>query len=156
MPTLKPIRSSRASERFGETVRSVIVFGLLAVSAPWLSAQPTTAPARLAIVVEDPSAAVVGDMLTAELSKRKDLQLLERAQIERVYREQALSAANKDYMKLGRLLGADGLLLLQPTHEGTNQFLSARLVAVGPGVVIGAARSSASIATTAQWAKWVG
>jgi len=90
---------------------------------------------RLAIVPETPEVGTALDVLTAEFSKNGNVHLLERAEIERVYREQGLSAANTDYLKLGQILGADGLLLLQTATEGTNQFLNARLIAVKPGVV---------------------
>ncbi|HEX5397779.1 MAG TPA: hypothetical protein VFY06_01880 [Verrucomicrobiae bacterium] len=96
----------------------------------------SNAPVRLAIVPETGEVGTAADMLTAEFSKNNNVQLLERAEIERVYREQGLSAANRDDLKLGRLLGADGLLLMGTSSEGTNQFLNVRLVAVKPGVVL--------------------
>ena len=73
-----------------------------------------------------------------EFSAKSWLQLLERAEIQRVYREQGLSKANTDYLKLGQILGADGLLLLQTTTEGTNQFLNVRSIenTVNPCTVI--------------------
>jgi hypothetical protein len=95
------------------------------------------------------------DLLTAELSKRDGLQLLERTEIERLYREQALSRGNQDFLKLGQLLGADGLLLLQPISEGTNQFLAVRLVAVKPGVVLKALRSDWPVTDVNQWTIWL-
>jgi hypothetical protein len=117
--------------------------------------QPGTVVPRLAIIVEDPSAAVVADLLTAELSKKNTLQLLERAQIEKVYREQALAAANKDYLKLGQVLGAEGLLLLQPLKAGGSQDLEIRLIAVKPGVAIGEIRAPLPSEEAEQWAGWV-
>src|SRR5205807_2945480 len=98
----------------------------------------SSASVRVALVVEESSATTAADLLTAELSTKDRIQLLERTEIDRIYREQGLSAANKDYLKLGQILGADGLLLLSRLREGTNQFLAARLVAVKTGVVIGA------------------
>ena len=98
-----------------------------------LSAQSNNPPARLAIISESRAAATVVDLLTVELSAKPQLQLLERAQVEKVYREQGLSAGNKDVLKLGQMLGADGLLLLMPVTEGTNQFMQVRLVAVKQG-----------------------
>ena len=85
--------------------------------------------------------AAVVDLLTVELSQQPKLQLLERDQIEKAYREQELSRANRDFLKLGQVLGADGLLILSPIMEGTNQFLQVRLVAVKPGAVIASLRS---------------
>jgi hypothetical protein len=107
---------------------------------------------RLAIISEEPSATSVADVLTAELSPNPGLQLLERNEIDKAYREQALSAGNKDYLKLGQILGADGLLLFSALAEGPNHFLQARLVAVKPGVVIGSVRSPWPFAETTQLA----
>jgi hypothetical protein len=66
-----------------------------------------------------------------------------------------LSAANKDNLKLAQILGADGLLLLDAAKEGTNQFLTARLVAVKPGVVVGSFRSPWPVPDPIQWARWI-
>ena len=74
--------------------------------------------------------------MTAQLSGNQKVQLLERNEIEKVYREQGLSAANKDYLKLGRILGADGLLLLDVVRTPQTTNLTARLIAVKPGVVL--------------------
>jgi hypothetical protein len=108
---------------------------------------------RLGIIIEEPASAAAADVLTADLSHHAGIQLLERAEIERVYREQALSAANRDHLKLGQLLGADGLLLLRTFKENTNQFLQIRLVAVKPGVVLGSVRSPWPLADPSQWAR---
>ena len=100
----------------------------------------SNAPVRLAILPETPDTGAAADVLTAEFTKNANVHLLERAEIERVYREQGMSAANRDDLKLGRILGADGLLLLGTSSEGTNQFVNVRLVAVKPGVVLVAER----------------
>ncbi len=98
--------------------------------------QSNLAPVRLAIVPETAEARAAADVLTAELSKNETVQLLERAEIDKVYREQGLSAANRDYLKLGQILGADGILLLETAGDEANQVLNIRLVAVKPGVVL--------------------
>ena len=112
----------------------ILIIAIL-ISALQLPAQ-TNGTVRLALVSESPDALAAADVLTAELSSHKNLQLLERNEIEKVYREQGLSAANTDYLKLGQVLGADGLLLLDinKTPQATN--LTTRLVAVKPGAVL--------------------
>jgi hypothetical protein len=112
----------------------ILIIAIL-ISALQLPAQ-TNGTVRLALVSESPDALAAADVLTAELSSHKNLQLLERNEIERVYHEQGLSAANTDYLKLGQVLGADGLLLLDinKTPQATN--LTTRLVAVKPGAVL--------------------
>lgn len=116
-----------------------------------LLAQTNSPHIKLAIVAESPEATAVADVLTAELSKNDRLQLLERAEIERVYREQGLSAGNKNYLKLGQILGADGLLLLESVTEGTNQFLNTGLIAVKPGVVLVAEKYPSPNKDLAGW-----
>lgn len=118
-------------------------------------AQPNSPPVRLALVASEPQALMAADLLTVELSKKEHVQLLERTEIERVYREQGLPSANVDYRKLGQVLGADGLLLLEMAKEGTNQFLTVRLVAVKPGVILGALRTLWPVMDAAQWARWI-
>lgn len=73
-------------------------------SAPARNTMLTSLPLRLAIVPEEPSVAPAADLLTVELSQKDRLQLLERVELDKAYREQALSAANKDYLKLGGFL----------------------------------------------------
>jgi len=108
-------------------------------------------PVRLALISETDLAATAADVLTAQFSSNQKIQLLERDQIAKVYREQGLSAANTDYHKLGQILGADGLLLLQTTTEGTNTFLNVRLVAVKPGVVLTAEKYSWPMTNLTEW-----
>jgi len=94
------------------------------------------APLRLAIIAEDPALSPASDLLTAKLSTSDQLALVERAQLEKVYREQALAADSRDYLKLGQILGADGLLILRVTTETEPQLLNVRLVAVHAGVAL--------------------
>ena len=142
----------RARNWPGKNVFRLCLTALALLTAPCASAQSKVEPARLAIVLADPSLAKVGDLLTAELSKSDNLQLLERAQIEKVYREQALSAGNRDCLKLGQLLGADGLLLLERIRDTTKEWLSVQLVAVKPGVLLSSERYAWPIPKLAQWA----
>jgi hypothetical protein len=129
---------------------SFFILAILAVTLP-LNAQ-TNGPVRLALVSDSDDAAAVVDVLTAQLTGNPRLQLVERDQIAKVYREQGLSAGNTDYLKLGQLLGADGLLLLQAYVETvkTNspgpppqiEVLHIQLVAVKPGVILAAQQFS--------------
>jgi len=90
---------------------------------------------RLAILSEAPTLAPVADLLTATFSTNRQVVLVERDQLDRVLREQAGTAAGgRDVVRLGQLLGADGLLVLQLTPRGADEVLTCRLVAVKPGV----------------------
>jgi len=122
------------------------------LTAVHLRAGTNEAPVKLAIVSESPETASAADVLTAEFSKNDKVQLLERAEIEKVYREQGLSAGNKDYLKLGQVLGADGLLALQSVTEGKNRYISVQLVAVRPGVILEDERFGQSAQNATGWA----
>ena len=92
--------------------------------------------ARLAISA-DPSLAKEADLLTVQLSQSPGVVLLERQQILKIANEHSLKAGQtSDDMKLGQLLGADGLLILSKTKVGDHDLLAARLVAVHLGIVI--------------------
>jgi TolB-like protein len=129
-----------------------ILFLLAAIAVTARVQAQINAPVRLAIVPETTGAGTVADVLTAEFSKNSQVHLLERAEIERVYHEQELSAANRDDLKLGRLLGADGLLLLGTSTAGPEQSLNVRLIAVKPGVVLVAESFSWPVKNLTDWA----
>ncbi len=131
-------------------MKKILTFFAVLFAVHQLVAQ-TNAPARLALISETEDTAPIADLLTAQLSSNQNVQLLERDQIEKVYREQALSVANKDYLKLGQILGADGLLLLEMVKVGTNQFLNVRLLAVKPGVVLSAEKFPRSPDGLTEW-----
>ena len=133
-------------------MKTILTFIFCAVIGLRLCAQNRPAPVRLAIVSESSDTVTAADLLTVEFSKNNAVQLLERTEIEKVIREQQLSLNNLDCLKLGRLLGADGLLLLQAVAEGTNFFVNAQLVAVKPGVILTDERFVRSTPDTAAWA----
>lgn len=135
-------------------MRTLCFFILCVLSPLALNAQTNSPSAvRLAIVPETPDSRAIADFLTAELSNNGRVQLLERADVERVYHEQGLSAVNQNYLKLGQILGADGLLLLEfapntnqiaaiPMAQEDPRTLNVRLIAVKPGVVLTAEKYS--------------
>ena len=91
---------------------------------------------RLAVVPESNLVRPAADLVTVALSAQDQVQLVERAELDKVMGEQAVAAGSRDYLKLGQILGADGVLLLGVTGAGTNQVLDLRLMAVKPGVVL--------------------
>ena len=113
-------------------------------------------PIRLAIVSEESALRPAADFLTAELSKDGRLALLERDQIAKVLNEQALALASggkRDYLKVGELLGADGLLILTLAEKEDRQVASCRLVAVKPGVELGLADYDFPLPDPGEWSK---
>ena len=135
-------------------MKNVLLVLAVLISALRLAAQ-TNAPVRLALVSETDETFAAADVLTAELSGHKNVQLLERNEIEKVYREQGLSAGNKDYLKLGQILGADGLLLLDVVRTPQTTNLMARLIAVKPGVILTDGSFAWPLKDNAQWAESV-
>lgn len=95
---------------------------------------------RVAIVTEAPALRPAVDILTAELSRRTGLALVERDAIEKIRGEQTLAAANRNMVALGKMLEADGVLFLQIVREGTNVTRQASLVWVQGGVLAGTIR----------------
>ena len=91
---------------------------------------------RLAVIYNSRTADA-GDLLTAALSKIDGVEMLERAEIDRVLDEQKMSADlitdAESQLKVGALLGADGVVLV--TAHDDKQF-ECRFVSVGQGVVL--------------------
>jgi Curli production assembly/transport component CsgG len=131
--------------------KSVSILALLFLTVRLLA--QTNASVKLAIIAETSETARVADFLTAALSRAGKFQLLERNEIEKVYREEGLSAANRDDLKLGRILGADGVLLLNvmKTPQATN--LTTRLIAVKPGVILTEGSFPWPLKDPAAWAE---
>jgi hypothetical protein len=137
------------------------LFATISLVVP--AAGQSIAPVRLAIIAETSDASPISDLLTTELSKNPQVTLQERNEISRAYREQGLSAANRDFLKLGQVLGADGVLLVgaktasnlpgfAPTVGGKPKLaVSAQLIAVKPGVLL-ASEQFPAIDNLPQWA----
>lgn len=118
----------------GFSGKILLAAALILLAGP-LFAQ-TNAPLKLALVAQTDEAAPAVDLLTAQLSGDSRFQLLERDEIDKVYREQGLSTANCSDLQLGRVLGADGLLLLNVVKTSSSTNLMVRLIAVKPGVIL--------------------
>ena len=127
-----------------------------------LSAYPaqTAEPVRLAVIAESPDAGEASDLLTAQLSGNTNVQLLERNQINQIYHEQSLSAGNRDDIKIGQLLGADGLVLMDVIPQKVKTFsmgaplpidLRVRVIAVKPGVVLASQTFTVSQNELSTW-----
>lgn len=132
----------------------LVASGWKALAQP-ASGSPGAPVARVAIVAESSAIEPAIDVLTLEFSKRPGVVLLERSEIEKVYREQTLSAGERDYLRLGQMLGADGLVVLGTKGEEGNQWMVGRLVAVKTGVVLGAARAAWPVEQPVEWSQWM-
>jgi Ca2+-binding EF-hand superfamily protein len=111
-------------------------------------------PVMLAVIAEDPALQPATALLVAELSARDQVALVEREEIDRLRREQQLTLAHgRDVLRLGQMLGADGLFLLTLQKEGETNTLDARLIAVRPGVVLENAVFPWPITDLLQWSQ---
>ena len=108
---------------------------------------------RLAVLSSSTQELAATDLLTVELSKQKPFHVLERDEIEKVEHEQGIAAETQNQLKLGHLLGADGLLLIQvtPGPDATN--LSMELIAVRPGVILSAWKFPWPMTDPQPWAR---
>ncbi|HEY1171969.1 MAG TPA: tetratricopeptide repeat protein [Verrucomicrobiae bacterium] len=108
---------------------------------------------RVAIVTTDRRLQDIADLLGVFWSRQPGVMLLERDQIERVLREQALSAGQKGAkVQLGQLLGADGVIFLDLMPEGASNRLGIQLVATKPGVIVAQAEESWPVKNLEVWA----
>lgn len=127
-----------------------LMLGMALLLSGLLHAQPAS-PLRIAIVPAAGTPPELADLLTVELSQKPSLQLVERTEVARILREQSRSALSRDPLRIGQLLKADGLLLLDTSGPQTNRSLHSRLLAVRSGVLLGASRSPASIPDPVGW-----
>ncbi len=118
----------------------------------WSSLAPGAELVRLAVLPTHADFALQADLLTTRLSSGTNVTLLEREAISRIWKEQAFSATLlSESIKLGRLLNADGLVMLDRAVEGTNELLSMRLLAVKPGVIISEHRFILPMEKPVEW-----
>ncbi len=119
---------------------------LLAMRLPDLSrsgeGEAVSAPnAKLAIIPLAESLTPAAALLTAQLSKEPNLQLLEREQIQAVIREHGLSdlqaGGQASPVRWGHLLGADALVILREYRAEANVYSEARLISASTGAVLG-------------------
>ncbi|HAV61727.1 MAG TPA: hypothetical protein DCY13_05100, partial [Verrucomicrobiales bacterium] len=116
--------------------------------APILAA----AAPRIAIIPLADAHADAAAILIPALSQITDVELVEREALQSVLAEQRLSAENDQLMKLGKLLRADGLLLIESSRGApAERRLQARLLAVGPGVNLSVVDSAWPVDDVNAW-----
>jgi hypothetical protein len=110
---------------------------------------------RLAVIADAPNAAA-GDLLFTELAKAPELELVERAELNRIIAEQKLSLAfatnQANYGQLGELLKADALLLISARKLGDKDVVESRLLRTNPGLVLDARYRAAPLQGMSEWA----
>ncbi|NBV24535.1 MAG: hypothetical protein EBS05_21775, partial [Proteobacteria bacterium] len=108
---------------------------------------------RLAIVPLAEEVRSFADLLAVELSRRPGIALLERAEADRIYREQAASTMSRDLLNLGQVLGAQGVLLVETNAAERKASISLRLVAVQPGVTLNMIRLPWPLEDLPAWSR---
>lgn len=111
-------------------IRGCVAWALVSIA----SSEPSV---RVAILAS-PSLRAVEELLSADWSKESDLIVLERAAVERILAEQALSLETKDPLSAGRLTRADALLLMDLHKNAARTTFTARAVRVADGIVAAA------------------
>lgn len=153
-PKEQPMRSE-AKLRMSRQARCCLCGLVAALAIQWAAA--AAAPAvRLAVVPEAEALQAAADLLTVVLSTNEQVALVERAQLDQVIREQELASANaRNYVKLGELLGADGLLVLQEPDAVDRPEIIITCIAVKPGVVLHQATHEWPSPAPERWAELV-
>ncbi|MEA3210512.1 MAG: hypothetical protein QOE70_3569 [Chthoniobacter sp.] len=106
---------------------------------------------RLAILAEG-EARAVADLLTVRLSAEAEVALVERAEIDRIVAEQKLVARGlAEAVQLGRLLRADGVLVLSQIAQPHGSALACRLVAVETGVILDSQLAPPALKDPGEW-----
>ncbi len=108
-----------------------------ATASPLPSDKSESAKLKLGIFVNGPALMNAADVLTVSLSQIPGVTMLERSQLDKVFAEQALARGqNSDQIKAGRLLSADGLIVLEMLPPPQMNTFILRMIAVKPGVII--------------------
>jgi hypothetical protein len=115
------------------TVREFFAFvwAAIALFAPGI----VLGEVRLA-VIDRGRAPEIADYLMAKLTRRNELVLIERNEVDRVLQEQAVTMqdARTDYARLGRLLRAEGVIVLSHAQVQQHDLLVATLVSATLGI----------------------
>ncbi len=95
-------------------------------------------PAKIAIIGDTEKYQNQVDLLTVELSQDKNVHLLERSDWDYLLREHEISQSNiaQKSIQFGRLLGADGLIIVTEETIKDKKYLLSKLLAVKTGIIL--------------------
>jgi len=118
-------------------------------AASLLSAQTIV---QIGVIAVEEQARGPADLLTAGLSTRTNIILVERNELDKAMRERGLVRGQRaNLTDLGKQLHADGLVLLETAGTSGATKLAVRLVAVNSGVVLDAAVYPLPLPEPARW-----
>lgn len=122
--------------------KSILIFGILFIALQANAAPPQPdfkgKTVKIAILNPGKKQGMLVDLLTAKLSVIPGIKLLERTDVDKILKEQKLSLSSnktKEYLKVGSLLGADGIIALNPLKANENKFITAQLIGIKTGAV---------------------
>ena len=95
-------------------------------------------PAKIAIIGDTEKYQKEVDLLTVQLSQDENIHLLERSDWDYLLREHEISQSNiaQKSIQFGRLLGADGLIILSEETIKDKKYLTSKLLAVKTGIIL--------------------
>ncbi len=137
-----------------KTIFILLMFFMVNISA--YSAEP----AKIAIIGDTEKYQNEIDLLTVELSQDENVHLVERSDIDYILKEHgiALSKVSEQSLKIGQLIGADGLIIVKEISIDGKKFLSSRLISVNSAVIVDASvfpletkNESANWAESIKW-----
>ena len=118
----------------------------------WHGAEVRAAEPKIAILPITPESKELADVLTFKWSLTGGATLLERNEINKILAENSLIGnASINYVQVGQLLGADGLVIMETFKTGTTNWLAMRLVAVSPGIVLDVKEQTLPMADLEKW-----
>lgn len=117
-------------------MRVFIIIGCWLAGSLWLCAETNMAPNRLAVVAMKEELRPLAEMLTVQLGDNRHMELLERDQLSRLFKEQGQSADNRGDVKSGRISGAEALLILDLRISDNETNIDVTLTSVRPGVLL--------------------
>ncbi len=105
----------------------IALLGIIFFSANIANADEHTAPVKIAIIGDAGKFRAEMDLLTVALSSEKNLVVLDRTDIDLVLKEHEimLSEISKNSIRIGKLLGADGIILLKSFNFSGKEYTSA-------------------------------
>lgn len=145
-----------------QSARSVSALGLSELLPSAVSPAPPHLigeKCRIAIIASEELSAFA-DVLAVRLAKESSLVVVERAELDRVIEEQKLARGmgmnSALTMKIGALVSADALIVLENHTFGSLGITQSRFVQVHPGLVLDTANVPAPIRDPEVWADSVG
>jgi ankyrin repeat protein len=129
---------------------------LLPTNSTLVAASTNRERCRLAVISDDGNS-YGASVLVARLSAESGIELIERQELDRILAEQQLTkkfvASGAGYERVGDLLRADALVLVQSRKLNNLQVVEARFIKVNPGIVLDAVYTTAPVGNHASWAQ---